>query len=203
MIQIVIADDHRLVAEGVAQLIHSQTSARVVAICGTLESAVSFLAEHHPDILLLDVALPDGDGIDAVGQLRRQSPQTRIIIFTMYAEPAVIKRALNNNVEGYLLKSCSADELKEAIETVAKGAAYICEEARQIMCCGQECPAQLTAREREILRLIVDGYSQKEIADQLCLAFETVHSYTKYIRQKLGSPNTATLVRMAIEQHLV
>lgn len=203
MIDVVIADDHRLVAEGIARMLEDSPAARIVAIAGTAAEAVDALERLKPQVLMLDVALPDADGIDAISQLKAASSQTRILMFTMYGESAVVQRAFDAGATGYLLKSASTSELFEAIEAVASGNVYRCKEVQ--LCCTESKEAQpaLTMREREVLRLIVKGYTIKEISDRLCLGFETVHSYTKYLRQKLGCNNIASLVRIAIEQHLV
>lgn len=198
-----IADDHRVVADGLARLIDSSEEAKTVAVTGRVDETIEQLVQLKPHVLLLDVALPDGDGIDSIPQLLDASPATRIVVLTMYAEPAVVQRALDAQAHGYLFKSVSAEELITAIRTVAKGDTYICEEAQDLLDAQTEMPATLTAREREILRLIVQGRTMKEIADELCLGFETIHSYTKYLRVKLNCSNTASLVRTALEQHLV
>ena len=178
VIRVAIADDHKMVAEGIARLIEESETAHVVGIAGTLGDAASLISAEQPDVLLLDVALPDGDGIDAIPQFLAASSQTRVVVLTMFGERAVIARALEAEV-------------------------YLCGESSRIQRISKEVAPTLTPREREILRLIVDGLSIKEIADRLCLGFETVHSYTKYLRRKLQANNTASLVRTAIEQHLV
>ena len=198
-----IADDHQVVAEGLARLIDNSKEAKTVTITGRVDETTEQLSRLKPQILLLDVALPDSDGIDAIPALLNASPTTRIIVLTMYAESAVVQRALAAHANGYLFKSVSPEELITAIRTVAKGDTYICEEARWILSAQTEIPPTLTAREREILRLIVQGKTMKEIANELCLGFETVHSYTKYLRVKLNCSNTASMVRTALEQHLV
>ena len=201
--KVIIADDHQMVAEALQQLINNTGNAHVLATANTLEQTAQLLEQVHPDILLLDIAMPDGDGIDAVKQLKKLSPDTRIIMLTMYAEPSVIKRALNNNVDGYLLKSNNIEEMCTAIEEVANGNKYFSQSVEELATRQTESYNTLTPREKDILRLIVNGKTNKEIAEELFLSFETVHSYTKYIRQKLGCTNTATLVRTALEQHLV
>ena len=203
MISVMIADDHQVVAEGLARLIDNSKEAKTVTITGRVDETTEQLSRLKPQILLLDVALADSDGIDAIPALLNASPTTRIIVLTMYAESAVVQRALAAHANGYLFKSVSPEELITAIRTVAKGDTYICEEARWILSAQTEIPPTLTAREREILRLIVQGKTMKEIANELYLGFETVHSYTKYLRVKLNCTNTASLVRTALEQHLV
>lgn len=214
MISVIIADDHRVVADGLARLIDSSQEATTVAVTGRVDDTIEQLGRLKPQILLLDVAMPErlragerssgiSDGIDAIPALLEASPATRIIVLTMFAEPAVVQRALAAHAHGYLFKSVSHEELITAIRTVAKGNTYICEEAQLLLNAQTEMPPTLTAREREILRLIVQGKTMKEIANKLCLGFETIHSYTKYLRVKLNCTNTASLVRTALEQHLV
>ena len=199
--KVIIADDHTLVAEGISRLLAPETEC--CGIAKTLADAETQLAEQKPDVLLLDIALPDGDGIDALPRLQAASPATRILMLTMYAEPAVIQRAVGAGAHGYLLKSADGDELNTAIRTLAEGGTYICKEAESLTMNWLEEAPVLTMREREILRLMVAGMSIKEMANELCLGFETIHTYTKYLRQKLGCNNTASLVRTAMEQHLV
>lgn len=203
MISIIIADDHRLVAEGIARLIDESKKARVTAIARDLNEASQLLRTTPCDILLLDVAMPDGDGIDAISRFTKLSQKLRVIVLTIYAEPAVIRRAMDAGAAGYILKNTDASELIDGITVVADGDIFVSKAAQQLLIDNGEAAPELTPREREILKLVVEGLSMKEIADRLCLGFETVHSYTKYIRQKLGCNNIASLVRTAIERHLV
>lgn len=203
MISIIIADDHRLVAEGIARLIDESKKARVTAIARDLNEASQLLRTTPCDILLLDVAMPDGDGIDAISRFTKLNQKLRIIVLTIYAEPAVIRRAMDAGAAGYILKNTDASELIDGITVVADGDIFVSKAAQQLLIDNGEAAPELTPREREILKLVVEGLSMKEIADRLCLGFETVHSYTKYIRQKLGCNNIASLVRTAIERHLV
>ncbi|MBR1461829.1 MAG: response regulator transcription factor [Prevotella sp.] len=203
MIDVIIADDHKLVADGISRLIDGKENIKVVAVAHALKEAQELLSIHKPQVLLLDIAMPDGDGIDAIPLFTAASPHTRIIILTVYAERAVIKRAMDGGASGYILKSTSADEVIEGICEVARGNTFICRESQELFAGFKESAPSLTMREREILRLVVEGNTMKQIADKLNLGFETVHSYTKYLRQKLGCNNTASLVRRAIELHLV
>ena len=173
-----------------------------MAIAESLSETAGCIGCNHPDVLLLDVAMPDGDGIDAIKHLRDANPGQKVIILTTYAEPAVIRRALDSGANGYILKNTGIEEFMAGIETVAYGKQFVCEEARLLLI-GSETAPSLTAREREILRLIVKGNTMKQIAHKLNLGFETVHSYTKTMRQKLGCPNMSSLVRTAIERHLI
>ena len=202
-IEVLIADDHRMVAEGVSCLLEGDAQIHVAGIVCTLEEAARQMGTLTPQVLLLDVAMPDGDGIDAIPALRTASPDTKIIVLSMFAEEAVVNRALAANAQGYVFKNVEVSELHKSIVSVMKGETYLCKEARELLSGQNETAPMLTMREREILKLIVEGQTMKEIANGLNLGFETVHSYTKTLRLKLGCNNTASLVRKALEQHLV
>jgi len=196
-----IADDHQVVAEGLARLIDNSKEAKTVTITGRVDETTEQLSRLKPQILLLDVALADSDGIDAIAKIKEAYGKLKIIVLTIYAEPTVIRRALESGADGYILKNTGTKELLDGIEAVARGKQFVCQEARTLLIGSESAPA-LTSREREILRLIVEGFTMKEIAHRLNLGFETVHSYTKTMRQKLGCPNMSSLVRTAIERHL-
>ena len=203
MIEVLIVDDHRIVAEGVSQLMTGEEGIRIVGIAATLSEASQMMSELHPQVVLLDVALPDGDGIDALPELLSSSPETKVIVLTMFAEPSVIRRAMDAQAQGYLLKNTTKEELVEAIRMVAMGENYLSKEVRDQLLGDVKKAPVLTLREREIIRLMSEGCTMKEIADRLCLSFETVHSYTKNLRVKLGCNNTASMVRTAMEQHWI
>lgn len=203
MIEVLIVDDHRIVAEGVSQLMTGEEGIRIVGIAATLSEASQMMSELHPQVVLLDVALPDGDGIDALPELLSSGPETKVIVLTMFAEPSVIRRAMDAQAQGYLLKNTTKEELVEAIRMVAMGENYLSKEVRDQLLGDVKKAPVLTLREREIIRLMSEGCTMKEIADRLCLSFETVHSYTKNLRVKLGCNNTASMVRTAMEQHWI
>ena len=203
MISIIIADDHKMVAQALKQVIEAKDSAEVTGIALTIADAAGQLEEKKPDLLLLDIAMPDGDGIEALPELRKASQDTKIIILTMYSEAEVIQRAIKSGVDGYLMKDSDAEEILAAIEHVSNGERYISPAAESKAAALTETIPQLTPREREVLKLIVEGKSSREAAKVLYLGFETVRSYTKYLRQKLGVKNTAGMVEKAIRLHLV
>lgn len=198
-----IADDHRMVAEGVSRLLEGDAQIHVAGIVCTLEEAARQMGTLTPQVLLLDVAMPDGDGIDAIPNLLSQSPETKVVVLTMFTEPSVIRRALDAGAHGYLMKNASTEELVDAIHAVMAGETHLCDEVRSQLNGRVEVAPMLTLREREMLRLLSEGYTMKEIADRLCLSFETVHSYSKNLRIKLGCNNVASLVKAAMEQHWI
>ena len=208
MYKIIIADDHQIVTEGIARIIKEmtidgQSFGQVIATVHTLADCIVACRDQQPDLLLLDVALNDGDGIDSLPLLLDATPNMRAIILTSYTEASVINRALSNGAHGYMLKTTDIQEFTEGIKMVMEGKTYICQEAKQQYTKPEDIAIKLTLREKEILKLIVEGYTMKEISSKLCLGFETIHSYTKYLREKLHANNTATLVRKALEYHLV
>lgn len=205
MIKIAITDGHKVVAQGIEALLCQTRRMEVVAYATTNAECEAMLAQQkHIDVLLLDVGMPDGNSLDHVEAWKARYPSVRIFILTSNAESAVIRRALACGVDGYVLKTCGRDELIEGILAVMQGEQFVCADAERLL---RESPhtdfVVLTLREREVLRLIVKGYSIKMIADELHLAFETVHSYYKYLKQKFKVPNTASLVRVALEQEVV
>lgn len=207
MYRIIIADDHKMVAEAISRLLETievegSRIGEVVSIAYTLEETRKACEELKPDILLVDMAMPDGNGIDFIPKLQELCPTMKIAVLTYYSEASIVRLALNNGARGYFLKACNAQELVEGLKKVGEGEVYVCEEA--MMTLRKKNKAEtLTNREKEILRLIVEGFSTKEIAVKLYLSFETVHSYMKNIRQKLGVSNTASIVREAIRQQLI
>lgn len=207
MYRIIIADDHKMVAEAISRLVETievegRRIGEVVSIAYTLEETRKACEELKPDILLVDMAMPDGNGIDFIPKLQELCPTMKIAVLTYYSEASIVRLALNNGARGYFLKACNAQELVEGLKKVGEGEVYVCEEAMMTLRKKNKSET-LTNREKEILRLIVEGFSTKEIAVKLYLSFETVHSYMKNIRQKLGVSNTASIVREAIRQQLI
>lgn len=205
MIKIAISDDHKVITQSLESLLSQSGGFEVLAHASNIAECEAMLEQNsNIDVLILDVGMPDGNSLDYVETWKDRYPDVRILVLSTYAEAAVINRALSCGADGYVLKTCGKEELLEGIRTVMRGEQYLCAEVVTIL---KEHPqmdvVELTPREREVLKLIVEGYSIKMIADKLCLGFETVHSYYKYLKLKLGVPNTAALVRVAIEQKLV
>ena len=205
MIKIAISDDHKVITQSLETLLNQSGGFEVLVHAANIAECEAMLEQNNDiDVLILDVGMPDGNSLDYIETWKDRYPDVRILILSTYAEAAVINRALSCGADGYVLKSSGKEELLEGIATVMKGEQYVCPEVVQIL---KDHPqmdvVELTPREREVLKLIVEGYSIKMIADKLCLGFETVHSYYKYLKLKLGVPNTAALVRVAMEQKLV
>jgi DNA-binding NarL/FixJ family response regulator len=202
-ITVAIVDDHKFIVEGLAQTIDRSGFARTVGRAHNLQDALVMLAGCTPDVLLLDVSLPDGNSIDILPEISRLYPTLRILMLTSYAEASVVARAMSHGAAGYILKNSLSEEILEGIHVVASGERFLCDEAEALLEQETSEPVPLTRREREVLELIVEGYTCREISEKIFLSYDTVHDYYKYLRLKLGASNTATLVRKAIEQKWV
>ena len=174
MYKIIIADDHQIVTEGITRILEEMTTdgeplGEVVASVHSLADCLVACRDQQPDLLLLDVAMNDGDGIDTLPQLQDAAPRMKTIILTSYTEATVINRALANGAHGYMLKTTDIQEFTEGIKLVMKGETFICQEAKQQYSKQEDIAVKLTLREKEILKLIVEGYTMKEISSKLCL----------------------------------
>ena len=203
MISVVIVDDHKVLVEGLEKLINHSEIARVTGLGYSLADCRKLLEDELPDILMLDVGLPDGDGCGYCEELRRKYPSLKILMLTTYAEIAVISRALKSGAMGYIIKNSASEEIMEGIQVVASGERFLCDEAEILLKKNAHKLIPLTRRERQLLKLIVEGYSNDEIADRMCLAPQTIKGYRSNLTFKLDTKNTAQLVRKAIEEKLV
>ena len=202
-IKVAIVDDHTAIAQGLERLINETGIAGVVGKAYSASGCMKLLTQSKPDVLLLDVNLSDGNGIELFPQIKAQYPDLQVLILTSHAEPSIIKQALNSGVAGYILKSATAEEIVLGIQTVASGGRFLCTETQKLLQHRDCQTVLLSRREGELLRLIVAGKSGAQIADKMCLGYETVKSYRKRLMLKLNASNTAELVRMALEQELV
>jgi DNA-binding NarL/FixJ family response regulator len=203
MIRVVLVDDHKILIEGLERLINQSEVARVTGIGYSVADCRKLLDKEFPDVLMLDVGLPDGDGCAVCAEFLKKYPSLKILMLTTYAEIAVITRALEAGALGYVLKNATSEEIIEGISVVALGERFLCDEVEILLKKNANKQISLTGRERQLLKLIVDGYSNEEIADRMCLAPQTVKGYRSNLTFKLQTQNTAQLVRKAIEEKLV
>ena len=203
LIRVVIVDDHKAVAEGFERLINESGIAGVTGKAYSVAGCLELLAKTDADVLLLDISLPDGSGMELCAKLKVQYPNLKILMLSSHSELTIIKQALNEGASGYVLKNAIAEEIIEGIRTVASGKQFLCEEANNLLKHRDHNTIVLTHREQELLRLIVAGKNSGEIADSMCLGYETIKTYRKRLMFKLNVNNTAQLVKMAIEESLV
>ena len=197
MVRVVITEDHKMIAEGLERLIHDGETIQVIGKAYSAAECLQLLESEMPDVLMLDIGLPDVGGIDLCTQIKKKYPQLKVLILTSYSEMATIRRALDAGADGYVLKNSMQEELLEGIRTVASGKQFLCEEVNIVIQNYESSPLELTRRELELLQLIVEGYTQPQLADKMCLGVQTIRSYRKNLYIKLNAHNTAQLVQNA------
>jgi len=203
LISVAIVDDHKIITDALSEIINKTDGIKVIGKAFSIAECREMLKVSPPDVLLLDVSLPDGNGIDLCSEIRKNYPDVKILMLTSYAESNVIARALDEGAHGYVLKSDTVEKVIEGIRVVNTGKRFLCDKTDILFKNQIFKPVPLSPKEQEVLKLIVDGFTIKEISEKLFLGFETVRSYHKYIHLKLNVHTTAQLVRMAIEQKLV
>lgn len=192
---ILIVDDHEVVRMGLRTLLERQGGLNIVGEAATAAEAVEVARASHPDLVLMDVRLPDKSGVEACRRIRAEQPKTKVIMLTSYADDDAIFASVMAGASGYLLKQIHVEQLYQAIISVQKGESLLdpsitkaVMDRVQAVCDGapnREMDA-LTEREREILGLIAEGHTNKEIADKVCLSDKTVRNYVSSILQKLN-----------------
>ena len=202
-IDVYIADDHTLLNEGLADAINRSDTVHVSRYFTTLGECRAALAERCPDVLLLDISMPDGDGTAFCQWVVSEHPKVKIIAVTIHDEYCVIQRMLGSGVHGYLLKSAPVDELISAIEQVWKGRRYLSPEVEEIIEQGNSKAVILTKTERNILRYVCDGYTNPQIAERLNLSAETAKWYRKRLLAKYGVKNTLQLVKLVMQEKII
>jgi DNA-binding NarL/FixJ family response regulator len=189
--------------EGLRILINESTIATVTGVSHSLSECRKVLAFKRPDVLLLDIKLPDGNGIDFCAEIHEKYPELKTLALTTHDEYSVLRRMMENGANGYILKNALSEEIITGIEAVMNGEVFLCEEIDALIKKQKNQAIWLTTREQELLRLIVDGYTNQEMADKLYLGVETVKTYRKNLILKLGAKNSMVLVKMALENKLI
>lgn len=204
-IRVVIADDHAVVRRGLRQVLGAEDDLDVVAEAANLSDARRYVRGHHPDVLILDLNLPEGLSIDAIPELRMEFPKTQVVVLTMQNEPAYARRALSAGALGYVLKESAESELVEAVRRAAAGEPYLNPRLGAKVAAEPPPgpPDGLSEREVEVLRMIALGHTNAEIAEQLYLSVRTVETHRAHIQQKLNLGSRAELVRYALDHGLV
>ncbi len=203
MIHVYLTDDHTLLVEGVTTALAQSDDIRITRSFSTLHDCRTALTTSQPDVLLLDISMPDGDGVAFCKEMVEQHPTLRVIALTVHDEYSLVKRVLDTGIAGYVLKNVTTDELADAIRHVHAGGRHVCDEIASLMRKRAATEVTLTSRETEVLRLLVDGYSSTRIAATLFISEKTVKWHRKNLLNKLGANNTSALVTMAIKKRLV
>lgn len=203
MISALIVDDHPIVAEGIRKLIQDSDTAQVIGVAGTGKACLDFLRWERPDVVLLDIGLPDISGIELCNKIKSKSPSVKILALTTFNERSTVVRMMKNGADGYILKNSETWEIIEAIQAVYAGRKYLCDNAQSLLKASSSEELLLTDREREVLKLIGEGLTNLEIAERLFISPLTVDSHRKNLITKLQARNTASLIRIASEKGLL
>lgn len=207
MLRLILADDHQIVRQGLRALLEREG----IEIAGEAldgRAAVTLVEVYRPDIAVLDLSMPGLNGVDAAREILQHHPRVGIILLTMHAEDYQVITALRAGIRGYVIKTQASDELVRAIREVAAGGMYLSPEVSRILVgaylSGAQLPPDpLTPRERQVLQLVAEGKTTKEVATVLGLSSKTAESYRARIMEKLGIHQTAGLVRYAIRRGLI
>ncbi len=210
--KVVVADDHTLVRTGLCHLLATFQKYEIVGEAGDGLQAIELAQQLQPDIVLLDLAMPKMRGMEAIQEIKRVS-QAKVLVLSMYDRDEYIRQAIKNGADGYLLKGSAADELKTALMHILENHIYLSSAISKNIVKewihGQQAAelniqkTGLTERENEVLKLLAEGYANKEIADLLHISIKTVETHRSRIMDKLGSRNLAELVKFAIKRGLV
>lgn len=209
-IRVLLADDHALVRAGFRSLLETLPDIEVIAETGDGREALQLTLTHHPDVVLMDIAMPGMNGLEVTARVAKEVPNVHVIILSMHADEEYVWQALRAGASGYLLKEASTPELELAIKAATRGETYLSpaiskQVADYIRRTGDKAGALelLTPRQREILQLIAEGHSTKEIAHTLQVSVKTVETHRTQLMERLGIHDVAGLVRFAIRVGLV
>ena len=206
MIRVFIIDDHPMVIEGIRALLNAVEGITVIGSATDAFTAQKFLKTHVADVALLDINLPEVSGLDLCPELRAKYPKMKILGLSTFKERSFIGRMISQGASGYVLKSASQDELVDAIAHASRGQMYLSMEVAQIIANAESPQPQmplLTTREKEVLTLIAEGLTNNQIAEQLFISPLTVDSHRKNLLAKLGVKNTASMIKIAVENKLI
>jgi two-component system response regulator NreC len=204
-VRIVLVDDHSVMRAGLRLLLDAEPGFEVVAEAGNSQDAARYVRGHHPDVLLLDLNMPGGSGLELIPRMREEASETRIVVLTMQRDPAFARQALNAGAVGYVLKDAADGELALAIRLASSGQTYLNPQlgVRLAMQPLDARPGHLSKRELEILRLIALGHTNVEMASKLRISVRTIEAHRGHIHQKLSLSSRAELVGFALEHGLI
>ena len=212
-IRVLIADDHKIMLAGLRSILEKQTDFEVVGEADNGRKAVQMAQGKKPDVVVMDVSMPDLNGIEATKQIIESLPETRVIALSMHSDKRFVMGMLRAGASGYLLKDCASQELANAIDQVARGKKYLSPEITGVVIddfllgrgSSEEvatAASQLSPREREVLQLIAEGWSTKQIASHLYVSIKTIETHRRQIMKKLDLHSIADLTKYAIREGL-
>lgn len=202
--KVFIVDDHYMVIEGIRSLLQNEKDIEWTGHASNAGSCLAFLQQHQPDVILMDINLPDKSGIDLCKEVREKYPAVFVIGLSTFNQQSFIQKMIENGASGYVLKNATQEELMEAIATVAGGKTFLSDEAAQSLRKNNEGEIPvLTRREKEVLELIADGLTNNEIAQKLFISVTTVDTHRKNLLAKFDARNIASLIKAAMQMQLI
>jgi len=213
-ITVILVDDHPVVRDGLRAVLEATQEIKVVGLAHNGHEAVKLASQLAPQVILMDVAMPQLNGVEATRQILRRNPNTKVIILSAYNDDARVAQLLEHGASGYLVKQDPASDVAQAIREVAEGDAYFSpcisqhfrEQCREAITGPKEQPEKepcLTSREMEVLQLVAEGYANKQVADVLGIGFKTVQKHRQSLMDKLHIHETAGLTRYAVAQRVI
>jgi DNA-binding NarL/FixJ family response regulator len=199
-----ITDDHYMIVEGIRSLLQNEKNIEWAGHAMNAASCMAFLQQHQPDVILMDINLPDKSGIDLCREVKEKYPPIHIIGLSSFNQQSYIQKMVDNGASGYVLKNATREELIEAIETVMNGQTFLSNEAATTIKNNADSKIPvITRREKEVLLLIAEGLTNNEIADKLFISTTTVDTHRKNLLSKFEVKNTATLIRLAAHYQFI
>ena len=210
-IKILLADDHKIMRHGIRSLLEKEAGMEVLEETNNGRTAIKLARDLSPDVVIMDIAMHDLNGIEATRQITAELPEVKVIMLSMHSDRQMVADALQAGASGYLLKDCEFEELVRAIETVVSNRTYLSPEIAGILVenfvrksplSESSASSVLTSREREVLQLLAEGNTTKEIATSLCLSTKTVETHRRQMMEKLNIYTVAHLIKFAIRSGL-
>ena len=203
-IKVFIVDDHYMVVEGIRSLLQHEKSIDWTGHAMNADSCMAFLRQSQPDVILMDINLPDKSGIDLCKEVKTMYPGVFIVGLSTFNQQSFIRKMMDNGASGYVLKNATQQELMDAVNTVMKGKTFMSDEVSQVMRKSNTVSVPvLTRREKEVLELIAEGMTNNEIAEKIFVSASTVDTHRKNLLAKLEAKNTAELVKLAFYHNLI
>lgn len=200
-----IVDDHYMVIEGIRSLLQHEAGLEWTGHASNAASCMAYLHQQQPDVILMDISLPDKNGIDLCKEVKEKYPSVFILGLSTFSQESFITKMMENGASGYVLKNATKEELLEAIQTVMKGKLFLSTDAAQSLRSAADKPDRpvITRREKEVLELIAAGCTNSEIAERLFVSVSTIDTHRKNLLEKFNVRNTASLVRSATQQQII
>ena len=200
MIRIALAEDHKIVRWAIREALSAAEDLEIVGEAGTAAEALTMLGDVRPDVLVLDLTLPDGSGIDVLNEMRQLDTGREVLVLTWHTEPSYVARAIAAGAHGYINKSAQPDELLRAIRAVARGERVVPPGVAEMLASGAADPAgTLTARELQVMEMLARGMTNREIAEHLGISGKTVDTHRGHVLKKLGIRNNSELTSFAVK----